>query len=192
MRRPSAQLLACQRTPAVAHYCTGNRVHAHTRGPRDLCTTSRQTDQPQKDSMYTHVRLPGRLARRARARAARADAAGGARRAPLAAGVHRTHRGAGGHATARLRGVVACMTRAGVLPSTCWRPVTWWKGVRFGFRFGYLVRARTGWLCFSDVSRLLLRLLRFLCFSLVSSVVSVIRHEGCEPEQSCKAQTQSR
>ena len=32
----------------------------------------------------------------------------------------------------------------------------------------------------------------FVLFSLVTSVVSVIRHEGCEPEQSCKAQTQSR
>ena len=25
-----------------------------------------------------------------------------------------------------------------LLPSTCWRPVTWWKGVRFGFRFGWV------------------------------------------------------
>ena len=24
-----------------------------------------------------------------------------------------------------------------LLPSTCWRPVTWWKDVRFGFGFGF-------------------------------------------------------
>ena len=48
-----------------------------------------------------------------------------------------------------------------LLPSTCWRPVTWWKGVRFGCRFGFCGfgpvigseehSARVGW--FSRIHR---------------------------------------